>query len=603
MFKVFSFYANHSGAFGYQREAARPYFEKSHEVYRALYKRRWRGGRMTGNELAFGIAASGLSLPRMLEPFPICWPEEMKTLDLTKPGLKPLVHFIGGLPDETLDTLMQDVAQRRHDMNLSGTAEPDWRAKAARSARGVAAREILDDLRLKKAIRIAKLKFWATTPKPLQPPTTLRASPMPITKPASGKSPTKLYYHHLMKCGGTSLNTWLLTHFPDYGTAQRELQLQAYGRHKDETIGPLRERNKLRSFATDALAELDCLLDHAPLAHFTPAGTVRITCLRESRSRLVSHCKDWRRYSSAQVENEGTNMRDGLRLLHSGPLKEFLETTGRKAGAPFHFVNNYMTRSLAENRVGVLASGEMSAAKLLPIALEVLHESFDVVGVLEDQMSFRSAIARRMQWCPASLMPALNTATAQEVTDEEVEDAADIIGELTRFDDMLYAEAKVLSAAATDDNLPWDSRTFDETAAADKLSTLVSKTREGFDAFDFDGPVFASGHQGRVKESTTNQLRLNTAENLTLYIPTPADADIEVAIWLEGLVTLDLLDSMELRIDDQVVIAHAKPSSFSPLLVTTGCRTTRSFVKLELLFAVREFDSPLYMSAYGWAAK
>ena len=115
-FNAPSFFKNHSGALGYQREPARAFFARSRAIYRELYSPRWRFRVLLATNLAFGLAAAGTEMARMQEPFPVIWPKEMPALTPTAPAPKPLLHFIGCPPAAMMHKLMQEVDETEAPM-------------------------------------------------------------------------------------------------------------------------------------------------------------------------------------------------------------------------------------------------------------------------------------------------------------------------------------------------------------------------------------------------------------------------------------------------------------------------------------------------------
>lgn len=609
-FDVPTFFKNHSGALGYQREAAAPFFRKSHAIYRRLHREKFRGVTLRkawiGNELAFGVAASGLHIDKMATPYPVYWGHEMLTLDLQAPFRKPLLHFMAPPPPHVLDRVLADVAERRATWGFDVISDEIWRKKAARSQQVSRLKDLANSTRgrLRQLRSSMGHKTTAKSSSADQKPNqgTRKMSVLDLPDMKHREVSQKLYFHHLMKCGGTSLIAWLLTHYPDYGPAQRVIQDDAYGKHVDQRVHPLRNRMKQRSFAVGALNRLGCVVDHAPLAALVPDGTLRITCLRDPRARLVSQCDDWKSQTPDEINRLPEPLRKNTKLLHDTTLKEFLETVGRQGETPYHMVNNYMTRTFAETRIGPLASVKNDPAFLLPIALEVLDELFDTVGVLDDELAFRTAIAAKMGWCPPVEQPRLNVRKSRgETPADDVSDAADIIGELTKMDELLYAAACEKAKSSRQVAADWSYEAF-ESGAHEKLKRLQSTIREGHTVFSTSEPVFGSGFWGRLDGAVDDGLRINADQDVNLYVPTPERGEVDVALWFEGLAALSSQDDVKAFIDDTPVPFEVGPSSVAPLQISIRTRTNRPFVKVTLAFEGSNASLSLFLVSYGWKA-
>lgn len=133
-FALSTYFDNHSGAFYFEREHARPVLRECLDVYRALFRWRRRLRGMVGDEIAFGIVGGRRRMQRMHEPYPVLWAKELLAL---RPGdaPKPLCHFHAPPSEAALDWLMHEVARRRSAAGLREDSTMYWRAKAVRSLR------------------------------------------------------------------------------------------------------------------------------------------------------------------------------------------------------------------------------------------------------------------------------------------------------------------------------------------------------------------------------------------------------------------------------------------------------------------------------------
>jgi hypothetical protein len=152
----------------------------------------------------------------------------------------------------------------------------------------------------------------------------------------------RIYYYHLKKCGGSTLNQWLDTLESDErrfdppwmgswmsGYADNEAALEAAAQEK--------------RVATSLFYWSDIVCTHAALRPYVPKGTFSFTMLRDPVARLVSQVKDWRRLRSHDVIGSPDHIQRCVADCRRLPLKEVLLHHGYGTGR--HFLNNYMTRA------------------------------------------------------------------------------------------------------------------------------------------------------------------------------------------------------------------------------------------------------------------
>jgi hypothetical protein len=146
-FQLPHYFDNHSGAFYFEREHARPFLRECFELYTSrLYTRARRMRGFVGDELAFGIVAGRRGMQRLHEPYPVLWSNELAAL---QPGAapKPLCHFHSPPSAAALDWLVRTTLQRRRGAGLPVGNGSHWYAKSARAARNRRAGTYLERLR------------------------------------------------------------------------------------------------------------------------------------------------------------------------------------------------------------------------------------------------------------------------------------------------------------------------------------------------------------------------------------------------------------------------------------------------------------------------
>ncbi len=101
----------------------------------------------------------------------------------------------------------------------------------------------------------------------------------------------QVFYYHLKKCGGTSMNAWLDT----LSTASRSFHGAFAGIEKRGWLFATLNEAPFPSAAhiyRSMFYWSDMVHSHAPLRSFAPQGTFCFTMLREPLTRLISQITD-----------------------------------------------------------------------------------------------------------------------------------------------------------------------------------------------------------------------------------------------------------------------------------------------------------------------
>ena len=247
----------------------------------------------------------------------------------------------------------------------------------------------------------------------------------------------KIYYYHLKKCGGTTLNHWLDTLTSD----ERAFDPNWIGAWllgtKDERLCATQEANEaLRAKAVFYWS--DVVHRHAVLRPDAPPGTFCFTMLREPLQRVVSQVMDWRGLRPADTVFDAPAIRECSLDSQRLSLRALLERHGRGGGQMV--LDNYLTRALAAGRIGRFVLDVADPASLLDCALQSLEEDYDFVGLTERFYPSRNALCALTGLPPVTRLSALNVSRKTEADREEAE-TRDILEELTRCDRIVYDRA------------------------------------------------------------------------------------------------------------------------------------------------------------------
>jgi hypothetical protein len=219
------------------------------------------------------------------------------------------------------------------------------------------------------------------------------------------------------------------------------------------------------------------------------------------------------------------------------------------------------------------------AADLAAVARLSLEQDYELVGITEQAGRLRQALCRRLGWAPAPDLPRLN-AGGTDASREEVEEAADVLAELTVHDAALYARARTRFEA---EDIGYDTQAFEAEAASHRTATLRGNWSEGRTAYSVRGSLIGNGWHGRDGAGTAEcAVWTGPGRSATLYMPVPQGQEITVYLWVRGYVAADQREALRLRIDGHPVEHRFEPELTCQDLVAADIATTRDFVRLEI---------------------
>lgn len=412
----------------------------------------------------------------------------------------------------------------------------------------------------------------------------------------------KVYYHHLKKCGGTSLNRWLDGQFPHYEDNFRQIQITAYSAFADEPNRFVGQRRKMQAFAQSIFAARDLCHDHSGIAAHVPDGTFRFTVLRDPSARLLSQIGDFRRMSDTTIAEHPPAVRAVLTDAKTLRVKDFLHKHGRKSGPYLHFLNNYMTRAIAHNRVGIMATTHPDAKALVPVALETLERDFDFVGLLSEIERTQALLAAQLGWMPPQDVPVLNEGKGKLIKADESEEAAEILAEINTEDEVLLAFGRKLFERASARIGQVDLTTFERDAASARMGALHAKTDSTMMWHGMDQPINAAGHSGRHANPKGHCWVWTSARaTFTLYMPAPAG--LELTLSVRCLETSDdgILDRLSVAIDGAPAPHRVRRGPGQQIWIDVDHEPgARDFARFEIRTPDGTVDRALRIDRYGW---
>jgi hypothetical protein len=381
----------------------------------------------------------------------------------------------------------------------------------------------------------------------------------------------RIYHFHLKKCGGTSMNAWLEQHIED---------VRCY----DETWKRRHPGASELSCAwlSSVFFAADAVYDHRPLRTHAPPNTFCFTILRSPRDRLVSQVSDWRRLTPPDYSNEDEEVKQIFGDAAALSLRPFLIKQGRLG--PDKMLDNYMVRALAASVVGEAALIADEPRILLDPAIECLESKFDVVGLTEREYETRTAIASRLGLATDREVQKLNVTNSGSKLRAEIEEAGDILEELTRYDALLYRRAtELFEQRHVPEARRFDQESFEREYATAALQRLRPSIFDGDVVFSVRQPLIGSGFFGR-DAPRTGECRIWTGPSprSMLYMPVPAGKRIKIKLWVHAYASDRQRCALALRADGRTIRHEFQTVDGYRDLITAEVETTRDFVALTI---------------------
>ena len=422
----------------------------------------------------------------------------------------------------------------------------------------------------------------------------------------------RIYFYHLKKCGGSTLNHWLDT-------------LTSDNRTDDPTwngswlLGdPVTESSTARASRDAARARsmfywADVIHTHAALRAYAPPATLCMTMLRDPVDRLVSQVSDWRRLGEKDVALELQSIAACVQDSRQLSLREFLlrhafGDSGRR------YLHNYMTRALAAGRIGRLVLGVDDPERLLEVAMQSLEQDYDFVGITEHYDLSLNALSALAGLPATRPVEKINASRNPGDDSAEIAGLTDLLDDLTRTDRVLYDHAcSLFQRRHRKDGETYDSAMFETRYAEKLLSELRGRHSDGATRYSVHGPIIGSGFYGRDGAGLDDcAVWTGPGRITTLYIPTPLNTQVSVLLWIRGFVTPGQREQLRIRIDRKPLPHRFETIDGHADLLVAETLTNRPFVRLDLEFDLTEgFGEPgsgihdprkrgLAFDAYGW---
>jgi hypothetical protein len=406
----------------------------------------------------------------------------------------------------------------------------------------------------------------------------------------------RIYYHHLKKCGGSTVNQWLDTLTHD----DRILKSAVWAAKVDTKVQTSRDvmhgqRAEARARAMFHWA--DVVHSHGAIGRYAPSNTFRFTLLRDPVDRLVSQVLDWRRLTESDVSTRPQLMQECVADCKRMPIAGFLKKHSRWDGG--RFLDNYLTRALVLGRLGNTIHQVADADRLGAVALLALQADYDLVGVTEMMDLSRNAVCAMVGLPPAGRIPKVNASPEAQVVDQEFSGVLDILKDLTRVDRVIYDRARTLFNERHRRIAEMhDVAAFEAHHASRLLGEARGTYCDGATRYSVAGPIIGSGFHGRDGGGLPGCAVWSGPDTRTiLYMPAPPNISLVILIWIRGYAAPKQRDQLRVMVDGTSV-AHrfGTANNYADLLMIEA-RSFRDFMRLEI-----DIDETLGSGMAGFAS-
>ncbi|WP_199884925.1 hypothetical protein [Pseudomonas bohemica] len=350
----------------------------------------------------------------------------------------------------------------------------------------------------------------------------------------------------------------------------------------------------------------DVIYDHYPLSKHLNESTYSFTFLREPVQRLLSQIKDWRRLRVEQISAIDPDLSECITDASELSINDFLI---RYHHSPIGaLLDNYQVKAIAASSIGLEAYSISDMSQLLDIALLALNENFNFVGLAERHFESRTFLASQLTVPPVEKLANLNVAAADPGFTQQVTMAGLTIERCTKFDVVLYDEARRLFESSLRGAEKYDFARFETRDAERVLAKMAGYPRDAGIAFSVRDAVYGEGFHSRDAPGGSNcALWGGPGLNTVLYMPVAPDAEIEIMLWIRGYADETIRENLKLAVDGVPVEHFYSPAAGALEVLTGRLKTQRPFVRLEIT-ANHSVTSPglderhrtFCFDSYGW---
>jgi hypothetical protein len=215
---------------------------------------------------------------------------------------------------------------------------------------------------------------------------------------------------------------------------------------------------------------------------------------------------------------------------------------------------------------------------------------------------------------PVARLSPLNVSRRAPNSSDEIDEARDILEDLTRFDRIVYDRAcQLFEARHRAMAEAHDVAAFEARHAARRLGELRGAHHKGATIYSVRQPLVGSGFHGRDAAGTPAcAVWTGPDPRATLYIPTPPNMALSLLVWILGYAAERQRGQLGVWVNGRPAVHYFEPAEGYADLLTVDLVTSEDFVRLELdvgeAVESGEPGSELYdprqrgicFGAYGW---
>jgi hypothetical protein len=390
----------------------------------------------------------------------------------------------------------------------------------------------------------------------------------------------KVYYHHLMKCGGISVNNWLASIVPagqfwDTGNANQIVRgLRAKG---------FNHKNVQLSVAVNSAMIMNCkaVSSHVNLIDYITPKAFKFTVLREPRERLASLISYWRE----RVNNLDAHQPENRAMIIDCAemnVGEFIRKY-QFAKVSLFSLDNHLTRAISTDSVVNEYMKSRRSIDLLPRALRSLEVNYDYVGLTSNVNKTLESVSRSIgAYFQAGPRERLNKSKTTSDVLAELAAHEDLVSPLVEVDEILYSRAVRLNT--------------DYDAEIERVQPMAAMTGMDFSCprgtfadgemiFHVNDALMASGTHGRDGSGLDAAcVWTGPGKQFALRIPTPRGVPLEMRIWLNGYAHPDQLAKLKVFLNDRPAQHRLEQREGYLCILGANCRTEGDFVDFRVDF-------------------
>jgi hypothetical protein len=393
------------------------------------------------------------------------------------------------------------------------------------------------------------------------------------------KGPQRVLHQHLMKCGGTSVNSFL------------DCQYYANRTHDPRAIRPLTEacatnwvdgaqsKNRLnRALWTYLAKSYDCIHGHNPMIWAVGTSHTTVSILRNPVARVISQINDWRRLKDSDLRDPTPGNDEFKRFCRNSDYQTILNAA-KKSKLSNNALINYQSKALARSLFppGAKELVDLSDKETLRLAKKAI-DTIDIIGVLEDLHGFYACLCKAMGWCPPRSEPALNLATSiPDISAATIATAQ----KLNALDVELY-EYVLRKTAKNRSPSEFSTEDFENESAGasvQRLAPIFIHPRRY--EFNFNMPIIGNGYFGR-DASNRPECAIWTSKHTSLFFPSVSRCPMWIRLVYRGVSDERVLDSLVVSVDHKPFsVTAAGLLNRETQTIEIPHTTSREFVRLD----------------------